>query len=338
MNLGQTSLKINKYRYMIDLQKQFLKFHDTIKIDFKDNKPLRDKRNLIIKNLRDGLIRKYPENAPTFSTFNQGSYDLATGVEPLQGEDYDIDVGIVFDIPKKRNKPVELKQKIHEILNISNRKVEIMRPCVRVQYHKAEEIQYHVDLAIYAKGSNIFGSLTNELFIAKGRAKSLTKYRIWEPSEPFKLNKLLKSKYPNQSDRDQFRRIIRYLKRWKDYNFSKSGYERPTGIALTACCYKVFKVDKQKISSNSYQYNDIKALYFCIIEILNLFNRKTIKVALPVRPYNNLFEKMSNKQLMNFKTKLNELKTTLEIALEEKQKTKACMRLRSIFGGSFPTA
>lgn len=124
---------------MINLQKQFLKFHDKIKIDFKDNKPLRDKRNLIIRNLREGLKKKYPENTPTFSPFNQGSYDLATGVKPLKGEDYDIDVGIVFDISKKRTEPVELKQEIHEILNVyAKRNVEIMRPCVRVQYHKAE--------------------------------------------------------------------------------------------------------------------------------------------------------------------------------------------------------
>lgn len=324
---------------MINLQKQFLKFHDKIKIDFDDNKPLRDKRDLIIRNLKEGFTRKYPENAPLFTTFNQGSYDLATGVKPLKGEDYDIDVGIVFDISKKRTEPVELKQEIHEILNVvANRDVEIMRNCVRVQYHKAGELQYHVDLAIYAKGTNLFNALTENLFIAKGRLKSKPQYKIWETSEPFKLKELLKNKYPNQLDRDQFRRIIRYLKRWKDYNFSASGNQRPTGIALTACCYNVFKV-KNKTYSGSYEYSDLEALHYSIVNILKMFNKQNqISVSLPVKPYNNLFEKMSDKQMLNFKNKLFELKSILEIASRENQITKACMRLSSAFGGDFRTS
>ncbi len=83
---------------MANLQAQFNKFHNTIKIDFDDNKLLRDKRDLIIGNLRDGLRKLFSIHAPTFNHFNQGSHDLATGVEPLLGEDYDIDVGIIFKI------------------------------------------------------------------------------------------------------------------------------------------------------------------------------------------------------------------------------------------------
>jgi hypothetical protein len=86
---------------MANLQSQFNKFHDAIKIDFDGNQPLRDKRDLIVKNLRDGLKKIfYPNYPPTFSSFNQGSYDLHTGVEALSGEDYDIDVGIIFNFSK----------------------------------------------------------------------------------------------------------------------------------------------------------------------------------------------------------------------------------------------
>ncbi|NEP58836.1 MAG: hypothetical protein F6K31_17755 [Symploca sp. SIO2G7] len=40
---------------MVNLQTQFNKFHNTIKIDFDDSQPLRDKRDIIIKDLKDGL-------------------------------------------------------------------------------------------------------------------------------------------------------------------------------------------------------------------------------------------------------------------------------------------
>ena len=56
----------------MDLQAQFNKFHNTIKVDFDDNQPLRDKRDLIIKDLRDGLKRLFLESKLTFSYFNLG--------------------------------------------------------------------------------------------------------------------------------------------------------------------------------------------------------------------------------------------------------------------------
>jgi hypothetical protein len=61
---------------MANLQTQFIKFHDAIKIDFDGGQILREKRDLIVGNLRDELKRLFPTNTPTFNHFNQGSYDL----------------------------------------------------------------------------------------------------------------------------------------------------------------------------------------------------------------------------------------------------------------------
>ena len=63
-----------------------------------------------------------------------------------------------------------------------------------------------------------------------------------------------------------------------------------------------------------------------------------IIVKLPVQPSNDLFLKMSSnhkqilkKQLLGFKEVLVSANTSTN-----NQKTMACMRLRSVFGGDFP--
>jgi hypothetical protein len=162
--------------------------------------------------------------------------------------------------------------------------------------------------------------LRNEVnHITKGFIGSSKDKKIWELSEPFKLKELLKSKIADSSDREQFRRIIRYLKRWKDYNFSSTVAGRPTGIALTACCYNLFTPQKDYVySSYSYQYNDSRALQNVVNGIISMFTwNNQISVKLPVQPYNDIFEKMSNDQTVSMKTKLVTLRDTLLSASNE---------------------
>ena len=327
---------------MVNLQTQFLKFHNTIKIDFDDNQPLRDKRDLIVNNLRDGLKRLFPINRPTFEYFNQGSYDLATGVNPILDQDYDIDVGIIFNFSKNTYQPVQVKKWVYDALNTGGRTVEIKRPCVRVQYHQNGAKWFHVDLAIYSVDKYYSGKEVTH--IAKGFIDSSHDKKIWELSEPFRLKELLKSKFTDNLDREQFRRVIRYLKRWKDYNFSPTGAERPTGIALTACCYNLFIPKQIYIYSPytrayCYQYNDLHALHNVVSGIINMFSlNNKISVKLPVQPYNDLFEKMSDNQMLNLKNKLIGLNTILASAYNDTQNITACRRLQGVFGSHFPTS
>ncbi|MEG4595194.1 nucleotidyltransferase [Microcoleus sp. F8_C2] len=313
---------------MVNLQTQFKKFHNTIKVDFDDNQPLRDKRNLIIDNLKDGLEKQFFRNkAPTFNSFNQGSYGLATGVEPLPKEDYDIDVGIIFNLSKNLYQPVEVKKWVYTALNTGARTVEIKKPCVRVQYHLNNEKSFHVDLAIYSLGKKDDGG-NKTTHIAKGLIKSPEDEKIWELSEPYKLKELLESEFADSLDREQFRRIIRYLKRWKDYNFCSTGTERPTGIAITACCYEVFTPEKD---------NDLRSLLNVVSGIIGMFSgNNQISVKLPVQPYNDLFKKMTNIQMTSMKTKLINLQNTLTAASQEPYTFNACASLRKVFGSDFP--
>ncbi|NEP08241.1 MAG: nucleotidyltransferase [Okeania sp. SIO4D6] len=263
---------------------------------------------------------------------------MATGVEPLPGDDYDIDVGIIFNFSRSDYKPVEVKKWVCHALKTGKRTVEIKRPCVRVQYHENSQKDFHVDLAIYSTERNSWG---NEVtYIAKGLINSSEDKKIWELSDPFKLKELLKSKIADSSDRDQFRRIIRYLKRWKDCNFS-SVRGRPTGIALTACCYNLFTAEKDDnygTYTYSYQYNDLRALQMVVNGIIGMFSwQNQISVKLPVQPYNDLFEKMTDNQIELMKQKLTILQKVLNIASQEDNSCNACTALKQVFGKDFPS-
>jgi len=321
---------------MVNIQTNFMKFHDAIKVDFDESQLLREKRDLIVRHLKDGLKRLFSTNAPTFECFNQGSYALATGVEPLSGDDFDIDVGIVFNFSKNNYKPVEVKKWVYHALNTGNRTVEIKRPCVRVQYHENGEKLFHVDLAIYSRYEGYLGQTIYH--IAKGFPNSSEDKKIWEISEPFKLKELLNSRFTEQSDREQFRRIIRYLKRWKDIKFSSTVSGKPTGIALTACCYNLFIPQKDfNYNSYTYQYNDFRALYNVVDGIINMFNcNNTINVQLPVQPHNNLFEKMTDIQMTFMQLAFWDLGEALRSASNQESSLDACIELQKVFGKDFP--
>ncbi len=321
---------------MANVQTYFNKFHDTIRRSYNDNSILRDKRDLLLRDLQEGLRRYALASGikiPRYEHFNQGSYAMDTGIEPLSGEDYDIDVGLTFHISASTYSPVEVKQWVYEALNSGNRTVEYKRPCVRVQYHRKGEEIYHVDFAVYSgKAYN----WDNQTYLAKGFLGSAPENQVWEISEPHGLLEAFQQKFPNEGDRNQFRRVIRFLKRWKDVNFTAEGNARPTGIALTACAMNWFQrglVYRAAVGTN---YDDLTALRNLAESILSQFDfGNRISVRLPVPPHNDLFEKLSNKQMANLESKLAVLVTSLTRAQEESSYVSACRILHRLFGDDF---
>ena len=322
---------------MANVQTYFNKFHEIIRRSYDDNSILREKRDLLLDDLREGL-RRYAQDQnvkiPRFEPFNQGSYAMGTGIEPLPGEDYDIDVGLNFHLSKVDYSPVQVKKWVYEALKTGNRTVEYKRPCVRVQYHRAGEAAYHVDLAVYSsKNSN----WDNRTYLAKGFPGSKPENQVWEVAEPQRLMEIFQQKFQTQEDQNQFRGVIRFLKRWKDFNFSANGNERPTGIAMTACALNWFQVGPRYNPLDG-KYYDLKAFKNLAGSILNQFDfGGRISVRLPVAPHNDLFEKMSNEQMQNFKIKLERLTS---IYLNKAENTSnislACCTLQDVFGNDFP--
>ncbi len=217
------------------------------------------------------------------------------------------------------------------------------RPCVRVQYSKGGEPAYHVDLAVYCKGASIWDQAT---YLAKGYPGSTEDLKIWEEAEPDRLKEIVNRKFSDAEDERQFERVIRYLKRWKDYQFKTDGNAAPTGIALTALALDRFRVEKStNYSTYKVEYDDLEALHNFLKNILSQFGTKytsegwvtNIVVRLPVRPKNDLFEKMSHKQMAALKVKLEALRDTIQPMLSGIRDLKTdAKELRKLFGEDFP--
>ena len=170
---------------MVNLQSEFITFHDAIKLD-SENEILREKRDILLNKLKE----KISDDATSYTHFNQGSYAMGTGIKPNDG-DYDIDVGLKFDIDHDDYEdPVVVKKWIKDALDGHTKKVEIRRPCVTVTYQEDGEPAYHVDFAVYAANNN-----DGKLYIAKGKENSASDKRYWEESDPQEL--MIKTKENN---------------------------------------------------------------------------------------------------------------------------------------------
>lgn len=310
------------------VQKQFEEFHDAIKLDEDDEKAkLREKRETLI----DALKANLPDDVPAFSFFNQGSYSMSTGVMPLDGN-YDIDVGLVFDCLKDRYPdPATLKKKVRDALDTHGRTVLIRRSCVTVNYLRNGSPEYHVDLAIYAKRGD------DLLDLAKGKEKSAAEHRVWEISDPKKLKKDICEAFSDAKDLAQYRRCIRYIKRWRDVQFRNGG--APLSIALTIAAKMWFKPKFETSGKPA----DLLALLDWVNNILNNFvgtstsegYHKRLRVDLPVSPYSNLMEDMTKLPMETFQEKLESLRDALDAAYDEDLPEDACNLLKKQLGEEF---
>lgn len=322
---------------MVNLQSEFIKFHEAIKLS-DENDTLRQKREILLNKLHQNIS----EEAASYTHFNQGSYAMGTGIKPDDG-DYDIDVGLKFQIKKEDyTDPVQVKKWVYDALNGHTKKVQIRRSCVTVTYQEDGEEAYHIDFAVYA-ANNPDGNL----YIAKGKENSSTDCRCWEESDPQALIALLHERFPDSDDRAQFKRIIRYAKKWKNRHFDLSGNGAPTGIALTALAYTYFNPSfEMDFFPPKKTYDDFTAFKNFMIAIQNSFSWRwdenaqcscyTIRHCLPVKPGNNLFEKMTAKQQNDFYDKIEALISKLRDAENEGKKADACKVMTEIFGEDFP--
>lgn len=311
------------------VQKQFEDFHKAICFDEDDEKAtLREKRDTIIKALRDNL----GDDVPTFTNFNQGSYSMHTGVVPLDGN-FDIDVGLIFDCNQdKFPDPVVLKKKVRDAVNTNFRTVVIRRPCVTVNYISSGKTAYHIDLAVYSQDAS------GTLYLAKGKENSAEEHRIWEVSDPKGLTNLVCGAFEDSEELAQYRRCIRYLKRWRQWQFS--GPRAPLSIGLTVAALKWFKPN----FSTSGKPVDLLAMLDWVQAMLDNFVSEyredggwhmRLRVPLPVQPSTDLMSKRTAAQMKDFKERLESLRDALQKAYDEELPEDACKVLKKRFGDDF---
>jgi hypothetical protein len=328
---------IHKERLKMALcQTQFNEFHEKIRLKYDDNEELREKRDIIIERIQKNI----PEEAKAydFEIFTQGSYSMYTGIQPING-DYDIDVGLYFDMSKDDVEPVKAKQWVLDAIGNHTNDVKMKTPCITVTYVAG----YHVDVTVYSAKND-----DGKVYLAKGKSNSKPENKKWDESNPKDLLKEIQNHLTDKEDRKQFRRVVRYLKRWKDIHFDSIN-GKPSGIGLTSCVYHWLTIQKDVNSfTNKTTYRDLDALIDVVNQMLNRFVNEWVevdgkydyypilKVELPAEPKPNLFEKMSPKQMKNFKQKLESLLSDLQDAKNKVDPTDAAEILQNQFGEDFP--
>jgi hypothetical protein len=316
---------------MVKLQPYFEQFHDKIRLKpFVENQDLRDKRDMLIAELRAGL----PASAPTFRCFNQGGYAYNTGTIPKDGN-FDIDVGVVFACGREAYpNPVDLKKLVRDAISHPGRTVRIRNPCVTVEYLRDGEVDYHVDLAIYVERGDGSG-----LDLAVGREGADAAHRHWELSDPEGLVAAINNRFGGDDAR-QMRHCIRYLKRWRDHRFiAGSG---PISCALTVAAHNWFAPQRDFFTKTG---DDAKALQLLVQAMLDHFQLvmnaqgqwvRRLKITTPVAPYDDLLAKLTDNQMAAVETKLEALRDALKQAADADTAHDACKLLVTQFGGEFP--
>ncbi len=314
------------------LQAIFEEFHDKIRISSIKEDELREKRDILLRILRE------KDDIPSFEEYNQGSYAMHLGVNPLGDErEYDIDVALRFSIDKDDYDPLDIKKRIQGALeNHTNYGAEIKKPCVTVTYQKDGSAEYHIDLVTYSYFDK--NDHTSQMYIALGKENDGI---TWEKADPVGLVDYINDKIDDIEKRKQFRRVVKYLKRWKHIKFKSGGHEEPPSIGITLIAIDSF---------NPTVNNDLQVLINTAKSIQSKFKLKAydsdnkrylyeIDYSLPnilkFEPGHNVFGKMSLKQMTTFKEKIDKLVSDLQEVYDEPDLVKQCNKLRNIFGDDF---
>lgn len=325
----------------MSLQKQFNEFEENIRLTWKDEKikKIRDKSEDIIKEIKTKFKE---EGYPVIETFKQGSYATKTTIIPLSEDDYDIDDAIVIKSDDAPDDPTKPKKIIRDVLKNRNLKdPKIKKPCVTAQYYKEGEKHFHLDYPLYKK------DFQDRYYLAIGKENSSEENKSWDESEVKELINWVDKKdvWTTDEAHKQYKRIIRYMKKWRDHVFTGSERKHIYSIGLTVMVKECFK---ESITFDG-EINDLDSLSKTVESILisSYFSftgydndgkeKYQVEVTLPKKPNRDIFEKHGQTLGTLFKNKLEKLQENLEKIKNEEKTKKQCERLsEKVFGNKFP--
>ncbi|EGS9652838.1 nucleotidyltransferase [Salmonella enterica] len=318
----------------MSLQNKFKKFHDAIKLGRKDleytTARLKD------DSITADIIERFKEDGyPVIEDFIQGSLATFTGIRE-KGQDFDIDRAIVIEAELAPENPITPKLAVLEVLEDRGFKnAKIKKPCVTADY-KADDL--HIDIPIYRKYDN------GQYELAVGKKHSTEDNREWARSAPRELIDWVNNYDANEAygsnKHDQFRRIVRYLKRWRNFTFGDDVRRKVYSIGIAVMVKESFV---SSINDEGFP-DDLTALRKTINHMLNYRNyftqvdvdKYSVNVTLPVSPYRDIFHSSSVVTGTQFRNKLSALLKTLDKVADEEQESKQCELLRNAFGEDFP--
>ena len=137
----------------------------------------------------------------------------------------------------------------------------------------------------------------------------------------------------------QFNRIVRYLKRWRDENFSEDVAAKVYSIGITVMAKQSFSPSFDDDGAPE----DLTVLKSTVSQMLvgGFFtalgnDQYQVSVNLPVQPWRDIFDGASVGTTTQFRNKLDRLESKLQNAISEEGEIKKCKILREMFGDDFP--
>ncbi|EYF05350.1 cyclic GMP-AMP synthase DncV-like nucleotidyltransferase [Chondromyces apiculatus] len=330
---------------MAQVQKYFDQFDQTIKLrNHHEYAVLAEKRKNILNRLNEGIAQQRKAGAPipAYRPFNQGSYDIGTGVKPIPGSggEYDIDVGIEFDVARDAHPSVAVKTWVLNAVAEHTSSVEMRTSCVTVTYMESGKPKYHVDLAVYSSAAR---NPDRRMYLARGKPHASKEAQTWDLSAPEALTDLLNDRFTGDQG-NQFRQAVRALKRWKDHRFPAQGHMAPRGIALAVAVFHWFS-PMFTYEQGAPRHDILTALVRFVETLLSQFRHGVdakgqastrLQVCCPAEPHDDLCCRMSAEQMKQFHARLETLLSALRAAQTAPDAKTACETLRKEFGNDFP--
>jgi hypothetical protein len=308
---------------MADVQKQFEQFHATIRVDYEMGANLREKRDIIVAK-----IERYLEQHghPSCRVLLQGSYKMKTGVKPIAELEYDLDIGLRFDLDESAHSAAEVRGWVLEAVRGHTQNVEDKGPCIRVNY----EAGFHLDLVVFAVSEEDNGT---ERYRLAHRTKG------WRPADPPGLLEYVSdyhtTRFAGTEDAatrmDQFRRCVRCLRRWNDVQMPFDNDGKPTGLGL------VLLAIQQELKRAIYldgRSDDRGALAEFTRRIATTIGR--VGATKPTPEFEDMFGRLTEQDMADFKGRMAKLADALVFAGATPDPVEACRRLQSVFGQDFP--
>ncbi len=307
---------------MADVQALFERFHRDIRTYYEINEQLRSKKDIIVRRVREHLKK----NArPMCQEYIQGSYKMKVGILALEGSEYDIDVGLRFSFDESKYTAKDVRRWVFDAVDGHTEQVEEKAPCIRVTYADG----YHVDLVCYAWWDNESGAEQHRL---------AHKTKDWRSADPPRLVQYVQDArrpFDNTEDAatstDQFRRVVRYLKRWNDNAIRGESNDKPSGLALVL-------LTKNHLSGPALTW-DGKPDDRAAVEQVARSAAETAGRITAIKPTpegEDMFGRISEAAMTKLKERFAVLQNALADANGDTDASRACKRLKEVFGDDFP--
>ena len=306
---------------MANNHEQFIEFNNTVSLDSSKKNELKKNRDALRKKITDFFKNnKENETKPKYSA--QGSFMMHTIVNPLptiETDDddnektlypYDLDDGVYFiDEIDNRKSTSTYHNWIYEAVKDHTSKGAVKKnTCVRVLYADG----HNIDLPIYFKKKESEDEKTIPQLAHKSEG-----YIDSDPREFYK--------WFNEKAHDQLKRLVRYLKAWRDKQNKSYSTKMPSGLVLTI------------LATNHYVSNDRDDISFRdTLQAIETELKNEFKCERPTtKEGEDLLQKYSETHFMD---RLSKLISAGNTAIGHSSNKEGCKKWQKYLGDRFACA